>query len=1262
MKTLLRLTTGALLAAVLICCAPRDKKPGEVAAGPSPSGDYDGLVALCREFRAFEEPRVTNGVPDYTPAAMAEQKRRLPDFQSRLAVIDPSAWSVSRRVDYEIVRAEMNGLEFDHRVLRPWARDPSFYAAVTGSEPDVPAREGPEIHGVLNLFEYDFPLGETPRTEFRKKLEAIPAVLAQAQRNLVAGGRELWSFGIRQKKEELEILDGLAARLAAVHPDLVPLVERAKASVADFLAWLEKEQPLRPDVPDGIGVEEFDWSMKNVHLVPYTWQEQEAMLSRELERAWASLRLEESRNRDLPPLAPPATAEELRARTKDGVAEFMDFLRRRQIFTVPGYMRLNDLAGPLLPPERRDFFTQISYHDPLPLLCHSVHWLEKARDKRFDHPIRRGPLLSNIWDSRAEGFATAFEETLHHAGLLDRNPRARELTWILLAFRAARGMGDLKLHSREWTLQDAVRFAVEQTPRGWVRPDGNTIWGDLGLYLRQPGYGTSYVYGKLMFEKLLAERGQQLGGRFGLGDFLDDYFSRGIIPASLLRWEMTGRDGEVRALGLLERTPSLVAEAGPADADLLGLKEVARPEDPDFASAAAYLPTLKRPREVVGVPHHPHDIGVAPDGSLELSDDADAAGSPVAFFEIGDPPVRFGAGVEGCAKRLLDGWLPVVIASQTSDGLDYEETVFGYAAKMSPDEELWAYAALEVRNPGAEPREVRLGFRVEPGPAALPRLGWTLKLAPGVSGAVQVKVPFGPPAPGRFHSMGEVSQKKRQEVGREEYEGRLNEVRTFWVGRLGAGLQLAVPETRVNDAWRAWLAYASLDVDKRNGVLEPHDGAGFYEEVYGYSAALYANALDLWGRHDEARAILESLLTFLTPDGLFSVNFGLPDQGALLSALADHFEFTGDEAWLSRVAPRIIRMADWIAATRREAAAADQPLLGRGLISFRPYCDFAGATYDYFGDTYCCLGLERASRVLASLGLAAEAERIGKEAAAYRRDILASMDAATIERGGVSILPMEPVTHRLLQGTGYRSGGYYGLIASCMLETGFLPAADERALRVARFIEAKGGLRLGMSEFGGGIDHAYSYGYWLDSLKRDEVGKAILGFYGSLAHGMTRETYSGVEVTKLFTGDNDSTLPHLYSCTQQLRLLRMLLVREEGDDLWLGQAVPRLWLAAGRRVEVRGAATTHGPVSFVLESRPDGSGIEATIAVPSRTPVKRILLRFRTPGRRPLRRVLLDGRPLTTFTEDTVTLDSPRGTVRIAADYGAERGAPRPTT
>ena len=84
-----------------------------LVAGPA------DLVTLFAEWRAFQKPRVVDGVPDYTAAAMARQHSELPRYQARLAALDPREWSVAQQVDYQIVRAEMNGLDFDHRVLKP---------------------------------------------------------------------------------------------------------------------------------------------------------------------------------------------------------------------------------------------------------------------------------------------------------------------------------------------------------------------------------------------------------------------------------------------------------------------------------------------------------------------------------------------------------------------------------------------------------------------------------------------------------------------------------------------------------------------------------------------------------------------------------------------------------------------------------------------------------------------------------------------------------------------------------------------------------------------------------------------------------------------------------------------------------------------------------------------------------------------------------------------------------------------------------------
>ncbi len=527
-----------------ICCSPSDN---ETAAG---NGTYEDLVKLFEEWREFQKPIIVDGVPDYTADAMAKQHLELKDYQARLAAIDPSSWPVAQQVDYHIVRAEMNGLDFDHRVLRPWSRNPCFYSVYYSSPSDVPALEGPWRYGTLCLWKYTFPLKEKQYDDFEMRIKAIPEVLEQAKGNLVEDARDLWYLGIRLKKRESTYLVNLAERLGEDHPDLVPDINRAKTAVDEFRGWLEEKQK-DMTATSGIGVENYNWYMKNVHLWPYTWEDQVVIMNREMERSISFLKLEENRNRHLPQLEPPENREEYQQRHDEAVAHFMEFMREN-VMTLPDYMddTLKRTVGFTPPDGLRDFFTQVDYHDPLPLRCHGTHWFDLARMEHEPHhsPIRRVPLLYNIWDSRAEGLATGMEEMAMHAGLLDDKPRVRELVWIMLACRCARGMGDLMMHSNEFTLEEAVDFGVKWTPRGWMPKEGNTIWVDEDLYLQQPGYGTSYVVGKVHLEKLIADRAEQLGDKFDLKSFFDEFHTYGMIPLSLIRWEMTGRGDEIKKL------------------------------------------------------------------------------------------------------------------------------------------------------------------------------------------------------------------------------------------------------------------------------------------------------------------------------------------------------------------------------------------------------------------------------------------------------------------------------------------------------------------------------------------------------------------------------------------------------------------------------------------------------------------------------------------------------------------------------------------
>jgi hypothetical protein len=150
---------AALLRTLPGWCALVVALSGPAHARQQPRGaGYDELVALFTGWRQFQRPGSVDGVPDYTAGAMAAQQRALPALQRRLAALDTAGWTRAQQVDWHIVRAEMNGLDFDHRVLRPWARNPAFYVMVFPNRSDQPAREGPHAAGALELWSYTFPL------------------------------------------------------------------------------------------------------------------------------------------------------------------------------------------------------------------------------------------------------------------------------------------------------------------------------------------------------------------------------------------------------------------------------------------------------------------------------------------------------------------------------------------------------------------------------------------------------------------------------------------------------------------------------------------------------------------------------------------------------------------------------------------------------------------------------------------------------------------------------------------------------------------------------------------------------------------------------------------------------------------------------------------------------------------------------------------------------------------------------------------------
>ena len=516
---------------------------------------YQQLEALFTEWRAFENPPKLEGAPDYRKVTFDGRWMDFRNLQGKLESIDTTGWSIAQKADWMIIWAEMNGYDFNHRILKPWERDPAFYKSVWTYKSDVPAHEGPTHHATTELWTYKAPLTKEEEERLISDLKVIPPLNAQAKTNLIGNAKDLWIAGIRDIRTQSTVLESIKD-LEGVRKSkkLIKAIDEAKVSTDDLVKWLEAEAPKKTD-PSGIGKDNYTWYMQKVHLVPLTWEDEVMILKRELARAWSALKLEEHRNRKLPQLTMVESVEAYNELAEVSARSLMDFLKDEDIITVKDYFEpaLREHLGQFVPKERRNFFWITAHHDPRPLYSHFYHWFELARMDNEPNPssIRRGPLLYNIFDSRNEGTATAVEEMFMDAGLYDDNPRVREIVYIMIAQRAARGLGSLYAHANDMTMEEAGGIHSEWTPRGWMKTEKELLIFEQHLYLRQPGYGTSYITGKHLLEAAMAayaKKQEADNSPFELKAFFDQLNSMGNIPMALGHWEMTGDDAPIEII------------------------------------------------------------------------------------------------------------------------------------------------------------------------------------------------------------------------------------------------------------------------------------------------------------------------------------------------------------------------------------------------------------------------------------------------------------------------------------------------------------------------------------------------------------------------------------------------------------------------------------------------------------------------------------------------------------------------------------------
>eukprot|EP01048_Picozoa_sp_COSAG05_P003805 COSAG05_NODE_185_length_14731_cov_30.866389_2_plen_1011_part_00 len=474
-----------------------------------------------------------------------------------------------------------------------------------------------------------------------------------------------------------------------------------------------------------------------------------------------------------------------------------------------------------------------------------------------------------------------------------------------------------------------------------------------------------------------------------------------------------------------------------------------------------------------------------------------------------------------------------VLTDAIARQLALRQTVFATSAGFLPTAPLVVYLQLELSLLPGAPKGMRVSVKLEGSSGQA--LQWpSQSLHPGATAqawTASVDVASGTTA--------------RHKISASAFAGNMSAATNYWTEKLAMATGPRITaEQRVETAWKAWLANSFIHVRRGRGqgvngsdLLYPQDGVLFYEAIFGYSGCLYASMLLRYGYTDHARRYIDSMIQMISPDGLFTLNFGLPDHGTLLLAMSDYFLITRNATWLSSRLDTVFQMYEWVIQERTKSMANQtKGSKAYGLIFYRPYCDHKAPTYSYLSDTYLVLGLEAIARALQvfayqtnapeTLG---QAEMFWEHVKLYRADVEVSMRKSLVQTpSGLRTVPIFPLSADLLHEGNMTARNYYGTIGSNLLEADFFDRESAEGNMIASFIERADGLVPGTaavrfdrhctqcpSTSDGqmraappvdpplpgltlGIDHAYTCGRRLTLRKKQYIVRDDPGFYSTL--------------------------------------------------------------------------------------------------------------------------------------------------------------------
>ncbi|MDH4240502.1 MAG: hypothetical protein OEW48_13155 [Phycisphaerae bacterium] len=516
-------------------------------------------------------------------------------------------------------------------------------------------------------------------------------------------------------------------------------------------------------------------------------------------------------------------------------------------------------------------------------------------------------------------------------------------------------------------------------------------------------------------------------------------------------------------------------------------------------------------------------------------------------------------------------------------------------------------------------------------------------------------------------------------------------VRKYWSKRVQDGAQIFTPEPMINDFYKAHVSHLLINTEREVGKSDRYMAkvGTFHYGVFSNESCMMISDLDRRGYHKRAEQALETWLhyqgtvglpgNFSTTEGQFYGANGYEaggynqHHGFVLWCLGEHYWYTQDVDWLKRAAPKIAKGCDWIIRERRrtitEADRSPIRAIERGLLPLGSLEDIRDWRSWLSTNVHSWWGMQNAAAALDAAGLP-EGKRLLKEAAAYRKDILNAFTEAMQRspvvrlRDGSWIPHIPPESHRRGRTFGWITETLEGAIH--MIRSGMIDPWDRLATWIIKdfednlYISEQYGYNITGDEFErywfsrGGISmQANLLCNPIPYLLRDEPKHFLRAYFNAFAVSYFPDTRMMTEHALPNIGDWRGDHYKSSDEANSTYWLRMMFILERGEELWLGAAIPRYWLADGKRCGIDHAGTYFGPMSVKYESQAADGKIEMTVDPPRRNPPKRILVRFRHPEGRRMTRCEVNGKTYKRFdpVKELVVLNQCHKPTRVTAYY-----------